>query len=132
VIYVADTYACTIRAISEGVVSTYAGAAGECAEVDGPRQQSRFFHPSFLAFEPNGSLIVASWRGSVRRITADGEVTTFPLSPLLPITGLAEFHQGDLRRSSSRVFKIARWHAVHLFAWLLRQDPGDVLRREET
>ncbi|MBL8112704.1 MAG: hypothetical protein JNK60_07445, partial [Acidobacteria bacterium] len=108
VIYVADTYACTIRAISQGVVSTYAGAAGECAEVDGPRQQSRLFHPSCLALEPNGNLIVASWRGWVKRITADGVVTTFPLSPLLPITGLAVNSIGEIFvAAGGKVFRIA-------------------------
>jgi sugar lactone lactonase YvrE len=77
-VYVADAGNNTIRKITpSGVVSTYAGLAGNSGYVDGAGNLARFSSPSGLAIDANGTLIVADYgNGAVRTISASGVVST--------------------------------------------------------
>jgi sugar lactone lactonase YvrE len=85
VVYAADTFAGTIRAVNlaTGAVSTLAGAAHELGTVDGPGASARFRSPRGLACLP-GELVVAD-EGAFRRVaTTDGTTTTFSGFPGAP------------------------------------------------
>jgi len=78
-LYVADKGNHKIRKISAaGEVTTVAGT-GEAGFLDGPAKFARFSSPQGIAFdERDGSLLVAdSSNNKIRRISADGTVTTF-------------------------------------------------------
>ena len=77
-VYVADTGNSTIRKISSsGVVSTLAGVAGYPNPFDGIGTNAQFNHPQALAIDSAGQIYVAdTWNYTVRKITADGTVTT--------------------------------------------------------
>ena len=90
-IYVADTANHRIRRITPaGIITTFAGI-GERLPVDSrtcvptvsaigdgaPATAARLFHPSGIAWHPNGSLIVADqWNNRIRQISASGTITT--------------------------------------------------------
>ena len=78
-VYVADDANHTIRKITPaGLVSTYAGRAGEDGHADGPRTQARFDRPNSLAFAPDGALFVHDRSNrTFRRISPQGEVSTW-------------------------------------------------------
>jgi uncharacterized repeat protein (TIGR01451 family) len=75
-VYVADTYNHTIRKItSNGVVTTFAGAAGVRGSADGTSAQ--FQYPFGVAADKAGNLYVADYLNStIRKITSAGVVTT--------------------------------------------------------
>lgn len=77
-IYVADTFNHTIRTISpERVVETLAGRPNEPGSNDGTGSAARFFRPYDVAVDASGIVYVAdSWNHTIRRVTADGVVTT--------------------------------------------------------
>lgn len=79
-LYVADAGDSVIRRIApDGTSSTYAGARQSGfsrVAVDGPAASAMFKEPSGLAFGPDGSLFVAD-EGAIRKIAADGTVSTF-------------------------------------------------------
>jgi sugar lactone lactonase YvrE len=76
-IYVADSHNHAIRKIDvEGRVTTIAGTGKPGAD-DGPSHSASFFFPTALAVDGSGNIYVADTRNHlVRRITADGGVTT--------------------------------------------------------
>lgn len=77
-LYIADTGNGTIRRMTaDGVVSTYAGAAGEIGSANGQRLVARFNQPCGLCFDPAGNLYVVD-RGNhnIRKITPTGTVST--------------------------------------------------------
>jgi len=78
VLYVADTYSHSIRAIKPtGEVITLAGQAGHKGHADGAGLLASFFHPSGLAVDAQGTLYVAdNGNHTIRRITTDGTVST--------------------------------------------------------
>jgi sugar lactone lactonase YvrE len=78
-VYVADWGNETVRQItSGGVVTTLAGAADQVGSVNGAGIASRFCDPTALAVDGAGNVYVADTGNSlIRRITADGAVTTF-------------------------------------------------------
>lgn len=78
-IYVADSDNHVIRKISPaGIVSTFAGAAGQPGAVDGPPTQARFRAPQGMALDAGGNLFVADLGNSaIRRVTPAGLVSTF-------------------------------------------------------
>jgi sugar lactone lactonase YvrE len=76
VIFVADTYNDSIRAIENGRVRTIAGVA-EPGFRDGRGAEARFDTPCGIAVDTDGSLLVAdTGNHRIRRVTPDGEVTT--------------------------------------------------------
>lgn len=81
-VFVADSGNSTIRKVSpEGVVVTYAGAAGQAGFADGSAEEARFWSPCALLIDGDGSLLVADTvNGRIRRISTAGVVTTLTVS----------------------------------------------------
>ncbi len=79
VMYIADTGNHTIRRVSAaGEVTTLAGLSGESGAVDANGAAARFTEPYGIAVNAAGHVFVADMgNSSIRRITPDGEVTTF-------------------------------------------------------
>jgi sugar lactone lactonase YvrE len=77
-LYVSDTDNQTIRKITPaGVVSTFAGAAGQAGFIDGSATTARFNGPRGLAFGANGLLYVAdAFNHVIRVISPQGAVST--------------------------------------------------------
>lgn len=75
-IFVADRDNHTIRRISGGMVTTFAGVPGEPGTVDGTGPTARFQFPSDLAMDPEGHLLVTDASSVVRRISPTGRVHT--------------------------------------------------------
>ena len=50
---------------------------GEEGTKDGSVHEAQFFYPSSLALDSQGNLFVGEWTGRVRKITPQGEVSTF-------------------------------------------------------
>lgn len=80
-VYVADFYNHAIRKVTPaGVVTTFAGVMGysTIAFVSNGSASARFYYPSGIAVDASGNLYVAeAGTNSIRKITADGVVTTF-------------------------------------------------------
>ncbi len=77
-IYVSDTGNHVIRVIAaDGMVSTLAGAPGIPDSTDGLGAAARFNQPRGVAVDSSGNVYIADTGSStIRRITADGQVTT--------------------------------------------------------
>jgi sugar lactone lactonase YvrE len=82
-LYVADTGNHVIRKISaSGVVSTLAGTLGKAGALDGAGLGARFNQPTRLAVGAAGDLFVTdTGNHTIRRITAEGVVSTFAGAP---------------------------------------------------
>lgn len=78
-VYVADTGNHIIRKITpKGLVSTYAGSAGESGSVDGKAELARFNFPKDVAVDHAGNVYVADTNNNtIRKITTFGKVSTF-------------------------------------------------------
>ena len=84
-VYIADTFNHTIRKITPaGVVSTFAGLAGNSGSTDNTGSAARFNSPRGVAVDSAGNVYVADTNNhTIRKITAGGVVTTlagFPSS----------------------------------------------------
>ncbi|MES2594715.1 MAG: immunoglobulin domain-containing protein [Verrucomicrobiota bacterium] len=77
-LYVADAGNSVIRRITPaGVVSTFAGTAGQIGSTNGTGSAARFSAPCALCFDPAGNLYVADRANHlIRKITPGGVVTT--------------------------------------------------------
>lgn len=77
-IYVADSGNATIRKIDpKGVVTTFAGMAGQSGSADGAGSAARFYGPSAVAVDRDGYVYVGdSSNGVIRKISPQGIVTT--------------------------------------------------------
>jgi sugar lactone lactonase YvrE len=77
-VFVTDQQEATIRKITpEGVVSTFAGTAGQHGQTDGQGSLARFDSPSGLAVDTKGNLYVADeFAYTIRKISPTGLVTT--------------------------------------------------------
>jgi DNA-binding beta-propeller fold protein YncE len=77
-VYVADNWNHTIRKITpDGVVTTFAGAAGAWGSTDGTGAAARFNYPNSLVVDMAGNVYVADTSNSaIRKITATGATTT--------------------------------------------------------
>jgi sugar lactone lactonase YvrE len=76
-IYVADYNNDTIRKISAGMVSTFAGTAGAVGSTDATGPAARFYNPTDLALDSAGNIYVADAGGdTIRKITPGAVVTT--------------------------------------------------------
>ena len=97
-VYVADTSNHTIRKVTgTGVVTTFAGTAGQSGSANGTGAAARFNNPSGIAVDGSGNVYVAdSNNHTIRKITGAGAVTTLAGSPGQPgisddIGGAARF-----------------------------------------
>lgn len=89
-VLVADTGNHRIRRIArDGTVTTYAGAPTQTDDLgremgglrDGPAAEAQFRYPVGLAVDDSGAVYVAdAGNGRVRRIAADGAVSTLPVA----------------------------------------------------
>jgi hypothetical protein len=79
-VYVVDSGNATIRKITPaGVVSTLAGAAGVSGSADGTGAAARFSHPSQIATDSAGNVLVRD-EFALRKITPAGVVSTLDLT----------------------------------------------------
>ena len=95
-VYVADSYANTLRVLREGSVSLLAGADQLPGYADGPGAQARFNHPVGIAVDPrSGDLLVAdAYNHTIRRVGRDGLVSTVAGTP-----GINEHRDGPARHA---------------------------------
>lgn len=100
VIYVSDSQNSTIRRISTaGVVTTFAGTAGDPGSSDGTGSDARFRTPFGIVMSTSGFLYVAdSGNNTVRKISPTGVVTTF--AGLASQTGSSDGAGSDARFSN--------------------------------
>ncbi len=82
-IYIADSRNHCIRQLKNGVVSTFAGRAGDSSGRDGNLATATFGYPRSLALGADGSLYVADWSKGLRAISTAGQVTTIALPSLV-------------------------------------------------
>ena len=77
-VYVADTYNHTVRKITPaGVVSTWAGLAGQAGASDGTGEAARFAYPFGVAADGSGNVYVAdTYNYTIRKITSERLVST--------------------------------------------------------
>ncbi|HKR67053.1 MAG TPA: Ig-like domain repeat protein [Thermoanaerobaculia bacterium] len=77
-LYVADTENDSIRKITtSGFVATFAGGSLNPGKSDGPVTAARFYRPSAIAIDSDGTLYIADAMNlTIRKITPDGVVTT--------------------------------------------------------
>ena len=80
-VYVADTLNHCIRAIKDGIVSTYSGAPDNTAADDGPVAKASYIRPRALAYDARGDIYVADQYVGIRKISG-GIVTTLALPPI--------------------------------------------------
>ena len=74
-VYVADYFNDRIRAIQNGVVSTFAGD-GTLGDTDGPAKTARFYRPIGVIVDGNGVVYVSDCNNHLIREIESGEVTT--------------------------------------------------------
>ena len=81
-IFVSDSGNNTIRKITAGVVSTFAGAPGVFGSADGSGGGALFSGPQGIAVDASRTLYVAdTGNGTIRKITSGGAVSTLAGSP---------------------------------------------------
>jgi sugar lactone lactonase YvrE len=81
-IYVADTGNDTIRVITSGTVTTYAGVPGLSGTVNGPVATARFDAPTAVVTDGTNGIFVADTQNqTIRRILSNGIVSTYAGSP---------------------------------------------------
>jgi DNA-binding beta-propeller fold protein YncE len=121
-LFVSDSGNCTIRCISPGgLVSTVAGAAGQCESCDGQGAAARFRCPSGIAVHPDGCLYVVDIEDhTLRRISASGEVST--------VAGLAGQSGSSSGRGSAARFTSPRGIAAGPDGSLYVTDSHRVLK----
>ncbi|MES2389770.1 MAG: T9SS type A sorting domain-containing protein, partial [Bacteroidota bacterium] len=76
-IYITEFYRHTIRKLSNGIVSTFAGQT-DFGDIDGQGTEAKFFRPKGMAFDSADNLYVADQGNNIiRKITPAGMVSTF-------------------------------------------------------
>jgi DNA-binding beta-propeller fold protein YncE len=82
-VFVADTYADTIRKLSaDGIVTTLAGASGKKGYADGKGRNARFYEPFGIAVDRQGNVFIADTSNSaIRKLSPDGLVSTIAGGP---------------------------------------------------
>lgn len=77
IVYVCDFQNQRIRKIANGMVTTFAGS-GQAGYLDGAATTARFNYPRGICRDPQGNLYIGdSWNHRIRKITPDGNVTTY-------------------------------------------------------
>ncbi|MHB1691168.1 MAG: NHL repeat-containing protein [Thiomonas sp.] len=95
-IYIADSYANTIRVLRNGEVSTLAGQVGRQGYADGQGTAAQFNHPVGIAVDPRtGDVLVAdAYNNTLRRISPKGRVRTIGGQP-----GVNDHRDGLLKQA---------------------------------
>lgn len=121
-VFVADTYNSIIRKVTPaGVVTTYAGVAGQTGSADGVGAAARFNYPAGIAVDSAGNVYVSdTGNGTIRKITSAAVVTTLgPPDRLTDVRGIAVDGNGHVYfvdTGEDTIGKIAADGAVTLFA----------------
>ena len=125
-VFVADSYNSTIRKVtSDGVVTTFAGSAGQPGSADGTGSTARFYYPSGIAVDSQGNVYVADHDDStVRKITSAGEVTT--------LAGSAGFPGSADGEGAAAQFEFPNGIAVDYAGNLFVADSGNSTIRKVT
>jgi sugar lactone lactonase YvrE len=77
-LFVADSGNDAVRAITSGVVSTFAGVPGTTGSLDGAATSATFNRPHGLAVDSVGRVFVAdALNNSIRKVETNGTVSTF-------------------------------------------------------
>jgi sugar lactone lactonase YvrE len=109
-IYVADTYNDVMRMITtEGEVTTIAGAATP-GYADGEQKSALFDTPCGIVIVNNTLIVADTGNDRLRRVSAEGNVTTLPVQDLSSPIGLAVSHDNYLyvtELDRSRVLQVA-------------------------
>ena len=93
-LYVADGGNHTVRRISAaGVVTTVVGVAGQAGSSDGAAAVARLDTPIKVALDGAGGMYVLSSK-AVRKVAADGGLSTLPIRPGAGVTGQQPFGLG--------------------------------------
>ena len=74
--FVEDSFHVVRKLTKDGLVVTVAGT-GEEGSKDGPALKATFDHPTSLAFGPDGQLYISDHSTRIRKLTKDGQITTF-------------------------------------------------------
>ena len=120
-VYVADTYNDVIRMVTtEGQVTTIAGA-GTPGYADGEQKAALFDTPCGIVIVNNTLIVADTGNDRLRRVSAEGNVTTLPVSDhdLSSPIGLAVSHDNYLyvtEQDRSRVVQIAPDSTVRVIA----------------
>lgn len=125
-VYVADHSSSVIRRISPaGVVSTFAGMAGNRGSADGQGSAARFNYPYGLAVDAAGTLYVADQNNHIiRKISPAGAVTT--------LAGLATYHGSTDGPGASARFNSPAGVAVDAAGTVYVADQGNHTIRKIT
>ena len=94
-LYVADATNHTIRKVTPaGVVTTFAGSAGQAGSADGTGSAARFNYPTGIAVDSSGNVYVADTTNNLlRKITSAGTVTT--LAGVVGVAGSSDGTGGN-------------------------------------
>lgn len=128
-IYVADTYNDVIRMITtEGEVTTIAGA-GTPGYADGEQKSALFDTPCGIVIVNNTLIVADTGNDRLRRVSAEGSVTTLPVSghDLSSPIGLAVSHDNYLyvtELDRSRVVQVAPDNTVRAISDGFTQPTG--------
>lgn len=95
-VYIADSYANTIRVLRHGEVTTLAGQVGRQGYRDGQGTAAQFNHPVGIAVDPRtGDVLVAdAYNNTLRRISPKGRVRTIGGQP-----GVNDHRDGLLKQA---------------------------------
>jgi DNA-binding beta-propeller fold protein YncE len=83
-LYIADSDNSCIRKLAHGIVTTVVGKPGDSTAVDGPRDAARLVSPRSISFDASGTLWVADYGAGLRRLAANGTLSTEKFTPQLP------------------------------------------------
>ncbi len=72
-----DSENAAVRRITGGTVTTFVGSKPVGGVLDGPATRARFAYPQDVAFDSSGNLWTVSWASVVRKVAADGSVTSW-------------------------------------------------------
>lgn len=129
-VYVADAGNHAVKAISPGGdMRTVAGQAGTAGRNDGKGIAARFNQPAGLALDASGGLLVAdAGNNALRRISADGVVSTLAQDLPLQPQGIALDARGGVvlsdATSALRVDAGGKWQALDPQANVAGRDTG--------
>ena len=112
-VYVTDTGNSVVRKISPaGATATLAGN-GSCGSADGSSTSAQFCNPKGIALDRHGSLWIAdTGNHTVRRIDADGKVTTVAGTP--GVCGSTDGRGGLARFCSPQDVEVDEWDNVYV------------------
>ncbi|NVJ48503.1 MAG: tandem-95 repeat protein, partial [Cytophagia bacterium] len=138
-VYFSDPAASQIKVISpEGSVSVFAGL-GQPGYLDGEASQAKFENPAGLAYHPDGSILVSDAYYKIRKIDAQGNVTTivndirdFSSSVILHLDVSSQGQIIALDFLQAEVFKVTGSGSLEFFSGGYDRSPKNGPKEEST